>query len=361
MISTLIDPSTQPHGWPVIGHDRAVQMLKHTLERDLLTHAYLFTGPTGVGKRTLALSFAMTLNCQADPPPGSPWPIAPCGLCSSCGRTRRGEHPDVIEVNLETQAAALAEEGGKSKAAPKELRIDTIREMQHTVGLSPYSGRWKVYILGDADRLNEEAANCLLKTLEEPPSQTILVLVAPDDASVLPTISSRCAHVALRPLSRNSVASSLESQWSAEPEQAQKLAALSGGRLGWAVTMARDVSAMTQRGKALEDMALISGGTLLERIEVASRYAKRFTDARPEVYAAFDTWEGWWRDVLVVTASNPELVMNIDQLTTLNAVARRVPTAGAHDAIRLIQQTRAQLLENVNPRLALEALTIGLP
>src|SRR5438309_10731140 len=121
----------------------------------------------------------------------------------------RGEHPDVVEVNLETQAAALAEEGGKKSPPPKEIRIDTIRNLQHTVGLSPYMGRWKVYIIGDADRLNEEAANCLLKTLEEPPAQTVLILLAPGEASVLPTVSSRCIQVPLRLLSRSAVAAAL--------------------------------------------------------------------------------------------------------------------------------------------------------
>lgn len=351
----------QPSGWPVIGHDRAVTMLRRSISDDLLSHAYLFTGPASTGKRTLALVFAMALNCEADAPEGQQGPDVPCGLCASCSRILRGEHPDLTEVNLATQAAALAEEGGRRAAPPKELRIDTIREMQHTVGLSPYSGRWKVYILGDADRMNEEAANCLLKTLEEPPSHTILILLAPDEAPVLPTISSRCIQVPLRPLSRQLIASGLVQEWGAEREQAEKLAALSGGRLGWAVTMLTNPSGLSLRGEALEEMAMLSGSTILDRINAASRYAKRFTDARPELYAALDTWEGWWRDVLVVRSDAPELVMNVDQLTTLNSLARRVSTERAHEAITLIQRTRRQLQENVNPRLALEALTLGLP
>src|SRR5438552_7192268 len=227
------DESTQTLNWPVVGNERAVSMLRRSIRTGLLSHAYLFTGPAGVGKRTLALAFAATLNCQAAPPEGSAVPDAPCGLCSSCSRVARGEHPDVMEINLETQAAALAEEGGNKSTPPKELRIDTVREIQRTVGLSPYSGRWKVYIIGDADRMNEEAANCLLKTLEEPPAQTILILLAPDESSVLPTIASRCTIVSLRLLPRELAARSLEARWGAERETAEKLAALSGGRLGW--------------------------------------------------------------------------------------------------------------------------------
>jgi DNA polymerase III subunit delta' len=352
--------STQESGWPIVGHDQAVSVLRRSITSDLLSHAYIFTGTPGVGKRTLAMAFAMTLNCEAEPPEGSELPDVPCGYCSSCSRILRGEHPDVTEINLETQAAMLAEEGSK-RAPAKELRIDSIRELQRTVGLSPYSGRWKVYIIGDAQKMNEEAANCLLKTLEEPPPHTILILLAPDEASVLPTIFSRCMHIPLRLLPRTLVASSLEKEWRAEPEHAEHLAALSGGRLGWAVSMLRDRNKLEHRSRALEDIAVLSGSTILDRVNAAAKYAKKFTDARPELYATLDTWEGWWRDVLVVKAGVPELAMNADQLPALESVARRVSAQRAYQAIELIQQTRQQLQENVHPRLALEALAMGLP
>jgi DNA polymerase III subunit delta' len=370
-----IDPKSQASGWPVIGHDHAISMLKSSIRRDLLSHAYLITGPAGVGKRTLALALAMTLNCQAEVeadsassivhPSQAQYPssivLSPCGLCSSCSRTRRGEHPDVLEVDLETQAELL-DEGGRGKSGPaKELKIDTIRELQRTVGLSPYSGRWKIYIIGDAERLNDEAANCLLKTLEEPPAQTMLVMLAPDETSVLPTISSRCAHISLRPLPRDLVRASLVEHWGADPEQATQLAALSGGRLGWAVSMLQDRNGLALRSAALQDMAALSGSPISDRINAATRYAKKFTDARPELYATLDIWEGWWRDVIVANAAASDLVMNVDQLPTLTSIARRVPVERAHAAIELIQATRRQLQENVNPRLALEALTLGLP
>src|SRR3954468_24273049 len=113
---------SQPSGWPVVGQERAITMLRRSIRDNLLTHAYLFTGPPGVGKRTLALAFAMALNCEAEPPAGASRPDSPCGLCPSCGRTLRGQHPDVIEVNLETQAA-LNEESGKGKTpTARELK-----------------------------------------------------------------------------------------------------------------------------------------------------------------------------------------------------------------------------------------------
>src|SRR5436189_6277310 len=121
--------ATQESGWPIIGHEQAVGVLRRSIKNELLSHAYIFTGTPGVGKHTLATVFAMTLNCEAEPPEGSKWPDAPCGYCSSCSRILRGEHPDVVEINLETQAAMLAEGGGTTGPA-KELRVASIREFE---------------------------------------------------------------------------------------------------------------------------------------------------------------------------------------------------------------------------------------
>jgi DNA polymerase-3 subunit delta' len=263
-------------------------------------------------------------------------------------------------MNLEIQAQLLGE-GGKKGAPSRELRIDVVRDMQASIGLNPHSARRKVYIIGDADRLNEEASNCLLKTLEEPPDHSMLVLLAPDEDSVLPTISSRCVQLQFRPMSRGAVASSLTSVWGAEEEQAETLAALSGGRLGYAVELLGNEHALARRRAALEEAAILTGAPVLDRVEAAAKYAKRYTDARAELFDMLDEWETWWRDVMVVKVGAGDLAVSVDQLSSLNSIARRTPVSKAASAVRLIQQTRKQLLENVNPRLALEALTLGLP
>ncbi len=357
---TSITP--QASGWPVIGHDRPIAMLRKALRTGNLPHAYLFAGPDGVGKRTMALAFAMSLNCQGETPAGQPWPDVPCGICPSCSRVARNAHHDLVEINLETQAKAQGDGGSKSKTGPsKELKIDAIREMQSTVGLSPYSGRWKIYIIGDAERLNDEASNCMLKTLEEPPAHTILMLLASDEAAVLPTVASRCFILPLRSLPSHTVRDALERYWGAEREQAEVLAALSGGRLGYAVSLMEDRESLNRRRRALEELSLISGAAINDRVNAASKLAKMFTEARPELYEMLDTWEGWWRDVMVVASSSPELVVNIDHLSTLRSLARKNNASHAVSAVRLIHDTKQQLMENVNPRLAFESLALGLP
>ncbi|HEX8598677.1 MAG TPA: DNA polymerase III subunit delta' [Chloroflexia bacterium] len=350
----------QPSGWPVIGHDQPITILRRSLRTGRLSHAYLFTGPDGVGKRTVALALAMAVNCLGETPAGQPWPDIPCLLCPSCARIMRGAHPDVTEISLEAQTQ-LQGDSGKKGAPSRELRIDVVRDMQSSIGLNPHTARRKVYLIGDADRLNEEASNCLLKTLEEPPEHSMLVLLAPDEESVLPTISSRCVQVQFRPFSRSLVASSLTNVWGAEEEQAETLAALSGGRLGYAVDLLGNEQALSRRRSALEEAALLTGAPVLDRIEAAAKYAKRYTDARSELFEMLDEWETWWRDVMVVKVGASNLAVSVDQLPSLGSIARRTPVAKAAGAVRLIQQTRKQLLENVNPRLALEALTLGLP
>ena len=350
----------QASGWPVVGHDRVIGVLRRSLRSGRVSHAYLLTGPPGVGRRTLALIFAMALNCQASAGEGGALPDVPCGMCAACTRIMRGTHPDVTVIDLETQHRE--ESGGRGKAPPaKELKIDTVRELVASIGLRPHSGRFRVYIIGDADRLSEEAANCLLKTLEEPPAHAVLVLIAPDESSVLPTISSRCVHLPIRPLPEEVVASGLVRFWEAEPEQAELLARLCRGRLGAAVEMLHDREALAKRRRALEKLSLLQGEPVADRIREAAEWARLFTDARADLFSMLDTWEGWWRDVLLVGAAADELAANTDQLPALRSTASRVPVGKAAAAVRLIQRTRQQLNENVNPRLALEALALGLP
>ena len=361
-MSLTYDPETYSAGWPIVGHERAVETLRRILRSGTVPHAYLFAGPPGSGKRTLALAFAMALNCQADAAAGQPWPDAPCGLCASCSRIARGAHPDLVEINLETQARNSSDGASRTRTGPaKELRIDVIREMQDTVGLTPHSGRWRVVIIGDAERLNEEASNCLLKTLEEPPGHTVLMLLASDEGLVLPTVASRCFVVPLHGLPRATIAGALRERWHAEREQADLAASLADGRLGRAVGLLERPDAMARRKVALEEAAVLVGAGVLERIAAATRLAKMYTDDRAGLHDYLDTWESWWRDVMASGAGAQELVMGIDQASTIASTARRISPERAAAAAGLVQHARQQLQENVNPRLALEALTLGLP
>jgi DNA polymerase III subunit delta' len=345
-------------GWPVVGNEGAVQMLRRAVSRGMLNHAYLFVGPKGSGKRLLARTFAQAVNCEVSGDELASG--APCGLCSQCSRIRSGAHPDVAFFDLETQAAA-AGAGGKKVAPQKELRIETVRQLQDGLALRPYSARRKIYIIGDADRMNEEAANCLLKSLEEPPSHSILVLLASDESSVLPTTYSRCTYVPLRTVAREEITIYLQSDRGVEEERARLLSSLAGGRVGSAITLLESPETLAARSRALQELATLKGATVVDRLDASARLAKMFTDARSELYDLLDTWELWFRDLLVTSAGAADLLMNVDQRPALASQAGKLDAEAALQAVQLVSVTRRQLAENVNPRLALEALTLGLP
>ena len=164
-------------GWGVIGHDWAVDLLRSSLSAGRIAHAYLLSGPPQIGKRTLAQALAQALNCAE--------PDRPCGRCPSCLKIARGIHPDV---------RLIAGEG-----AGGNIRIEQIRALQHEAVLAPYEGRYRVFVVRQMEQATLEAANSLLKTLEEPPAQVILVLT-PLQRALPKTIVSGCSTCGLRPV-----------------------------------------------------------------------------------------------------------------------------------------------------------------
>lgn len=150
--------------WKVVGQTRAVSLLQHSLERGLLAHAYLFVGPPHVGKMTLALNLAQALNCEAAAPP--------CGECAACQKIALVKHADVQVIGLVDGSNSVE---ARSRA---EIGIDQIREIQHSSSLPPFEGRYKVFIIDGAELLSTEAANCLLKTLEEPVDRVMFILLS---------------------------------------------------------------------------------------------------------------------------------------------------------------------------------------
>jgi DNA polymerase III subunit delta' len=203
------------------GHDAVVEQFRRALERGRMASSFLFVGPSGIGKRTFALALARTLLCQARPEAA----MDPCGECESCVQVAAGTHPDLLQVAKPKDKSDL----------PVALfigdRDHRMREgLCHDIGLKPYMGGRKVAIIDDADYMNEEGANCLLKTLEEPPPRSVLILVGTSPARQLPTIRSRCQLVRFQPLPEPIVARLLLAQGhAADAAEAARLAAHAEG------------------------------------------------------------------------------------------------------------------------------------
>lgn len=319
--------------WQVVGHKWAVDLLKRSLASERVAHAYLLTGPPQIGKRSLALNFAQALNCLDQE--------KPCGQCLACSKIAHGSHPDVQVIQGEGRT----------------IKIDQMRTLRHEAALFPLEGRWKVYIIRQMEQATAEAANCLLKTLEEPPSHVILMLTASEAEALLPTIVSRCQVLNLRPLATETVQRSLQERWGVDAKRAQLLARLSGGRLGWAVAAGQDDAILDRREKHLDEMMELMGQGRVERMG----YARQLSHNPEAVRELLHLWLSWWRDLLLTASGSSAAIVNIDRGGTLRVQAQRYSLAQVRDFVKALRAAAWRLEHNANTRLTLEVLMLGLP
>jgi len=333
--------------WQVVGQSRAVSLLQRSLEREALAHAYLFIGPPHVGKMALALNLAQALNCEAAEPP--------CGVCDSCQKIASTKYADV-------QIIGLTSNGDSAEAKPRaEIGIDQIREMQHSSSLPPFGGKYKVFIIDGAELMSIEAANCLLKTLEEPVGKVIFILLTVNERLLPATVISRCQRLELPPIAASEVEAALNSGLGIEPGKAKLLAGLCHGCPGWAISATLDDSLLQQRAERLNRLLDIINADYEERFTYAAELATQFSQSRAEVQEVLDLWLEWWRDLLLVKVGCNDAITNVDQLATLLEMVRGYTLAQIKAVINSIQSAGEQLKQNANPRLVLEVLMLSIP
>jgi DNA polymerase-3 subunit delta' len=328
--------------WQIVGQSRAVALLQHSLEQGVMAHAYLLVGPPHVGKMTLALNLARAANCQGAEPP--------CGECDACQKIASGRHADVQVIGLDSS--------DKSRA---EIGIDQVKEMQHSSSLSPFEGRYKIFIIDGAELLSTEAANCLLKTLEEPAEGVIFILLTVSESVLPATVVSRCQRLELRPLPTSQVGVALSEGWGVEPKKAELLARLSHGCLGWAISAADDDSLLQQRNQRLDRLIGITNADYEERFDYVNQLVAWFSQSRSLVQEILNLWLDWWRDLLLVRLGCGDDITNIDRKETLTGQAQGYSLAEVRAFIGSIQAAGEQLKKNANPRLVLEVLMLSLP
>ncbi|MGQ0605035.1 MAG: DNA polymerase III subunit delta' [Anaerolineales bacterium] len=350
----------------LIGHEWVVELLQRDLAHDRVRHTYLFTGPEGVGKRTLAAEFARALLCQQ-----SLSEATPCGQCRHCTLVAKGSHPDLFTI-----APILS---GK-RVRTEKIKIEPVRQLIYDLILKPVEAKRRVARLLNFDAANEQTQNALLKTLEEPPNNVVLLLTAESTEALLPTIVSRCEVIALRPLSLGTVRDALITQWMVAAEQADLLAHLSGGRLGWAARMAQDGEALEERTQKLNDLRALLRASRVERFAYAEKLARENTLDRVQDTLAL--WQSFWRDVLLMTVGAaapqsgeretrgvsqaqaplaPAPLANPDRSEDIHALARTLTPQDSHHALTALRETSELLERNINARLALEVLLLDWP
>ncbi len=325
--------------WPIFGHHWAVDLLDRGLRAGRLPHALLLAGPSQIGKRTLATALAAALICPAAE--------KPCGQCRACRLAAQGVHPDVRLV--------AADDSGSGRDGV--LKIDQIRELQREASLAPMEARHKVFVLRELERANLPAANALLKTLEEPPAHTVLILTSARPHALLPTIISRCQVLPLRGLAQREVSDALASHWGADRPQAELLARLAQGRLGWAVQRLTDERAWGERAQRLAEARGLPSQSRVQRLA----YAEELSRAPAALQPALALWISWWRDVLLVQQGCSDAVRNIDLAAELAQQAARFDPSQVQRYLARLQAAPTQINQNVNARLLLETLMLHIP
>ncbi len=326
----------------MLGHEWAVHMLQEHITQNKLRHAYLITGPEGIGKRTLALRLAQTINCTQPPAPGEP-----CGVCPNCRRLAKMQHPDLSVVQSERVGGTL--------------KVDQVRELQHDLALSPYEARYRVALLLRFEEAHPSAANALLKTLEEPGPQVILALTADSPESLLPTIVSRCETLRLAPVPLDKAAEGLQTHWGLPLEKARLLAHLSGGRPGIALNLNEQPELLEQRQNWLNEHIRLLAIGRLERFIYADPQLNPITKDKESLRQVLGLWLSFWRDVMLCSIGAEAPLINLDRAEEISIISQRAHLAGARKAVAAIGHTLALLDTNVNTRLALEVLMLDLP
>ena len=324
--------------WQVIGQEKILSVLEYGLKTDAMAHAYLLVGPRHVGKGTLATNLAQALTCDGPEPP--------CGQCRSCQRIREGKHPDVTTTGLDSRT---------------EIGIDDIRGLQRLANLPPYEGKCKVFIIDGAESLSTEAANALLKILEEPPPKVVWLLLAAEEERLLPTITSRCQRLELKPVPSERVQETLVNSYNVDGDKAKLLTQLCHGRLGWALSALTDRDMLEQRSQRIEELASLLTAGIGQRFAYAQELASQFGQDRKAGWEITELWVDWWRDLMLIRGGCQEAIINVDFEKVLEEQASASSLSEIKEFLTNLGSLQEAISRNVNPRLALEWLMLNMP
>lgn len=319
----------------VLGHSRCIELLKRAIRKDKVVHSYLFLGNEGIGKKYVALQFAKVLNClnremeKEDA----------CDHCLSCKKIDHGLHPDVLLVEPEGQT----------------LKVDQVRQMQRDLAYRPYEGERRVCILTAADRMAPHMSNTLLKTLEEPPLHTVIILLANHRKLLLPTILSRCQPIRFHPLPIPLVSKWLMEQKGLNEEEAHLLASLSEGSPGKALEIQEEIRQVSREEllKGLVGLQWLS-------FEKKESWAESLPSQRENLLLVLEVAKTLLRDLVMVKTLKPDpKLIHSDLLPQMQTLAMEWSLSSLLNRIAILHQTTLAIRSNANTTLALEAMMLS--
>ena len=309
----------------IIGHQQQIRLLENAIQHQRVAHAYLFGGPEGVGKKQVAQIFARIMLCELN---------SGCGHCNSCANTAAGSHPDYHTIQA----------GGDS------IKIEQIRELQSQLVLRSFSGRGKICLIDGADLMTREAANALLKTLEEPVAGTFIILISSHPELLLPTILSRCQKITFSRLPQQELARHLCQELSVTPTAATVLAAISDGSFSKALGQNQDLY-LKKRVELIQALSALSATSTIQTFEFA-QYLKGEKILLEEILGIFEIF---FRDLLLHKQGQPQTAMiNQDLMPLIQQQAEVLSTPQILTNIEAVDQARRNLARNINVHLAMD-------
>lgn len=318
----------------ILGQEGIKEHLRNAIDTKKVSHAYIMTGEEGMGRKSLAHAFALTLLCEKG---GS----EPCMRCHACKQVLSDSHPDLIHVTHEK---------------PGSIGVDDIREqIQDTILVRPYSSYYKIYIVDEAEKMTVQAQNALLKTIEEPPSYAVIILLTTNQDIFLPTILSRCVQLNLKPLRDSVVKEYLIGKLGVTEHQAAVYAAFARGNMGRAIHLADSEEFQDLYRKMLFLMVNLKDMDVSELLD----YIKVLVEENMDIYECLDFMQLWYRDILMYKVTRDmNLLVFKNEYNSINEMSEKCGYDGFEKILQAIDKAKARLDANVNRDLALELMLL---
>lgn len=320
----------------ILGHEMIKEHFQKAIEAQKVSHAYILAGEAGMGRKSLANAFALTLLCEKGK-------NQPCMECHACKQVLSGNHPDLIYLQHEK---------------PASIGVDDIRvQINGTMMIRPYSSFYKIYILDETEKMTVQAQNALLKTIEEPPSYAVIVLLTTNPDSFLPTMISRCVQLKLRPLPDHVITGYLVGKLGVSQSDAQLYTAFSRGNMGKAIKLMD-----SQEFRLMYDQLLLLLRSIKEMdISQLLEGIRKIKEDNLDIYECLDFMQMWYRDALMFKVTkDANLLIFKDEYTAINDMSKRIDYHGFGNVLEAIDKTRVRLNANVNMELAMELMLLAM-
>ena len=318
----------------ILGHEQIKDHFRNAVQTGKVSHAYILSGEAGMGRKSLANAFALNLLCEKGLPD-------PCMQCHACKQVLAGSHPDLIYVTHEK---------------PASIGVDDIRDrINDTILVRPYSSYYKIYIVDEAEKMTVQAQNALLKTIEEPPSYAVILLLTTNPDAFLPTILSRCVQLKLKPLKDVVVKEYLIQSLGVEESQAEIYAAFARGNLGKAIHLAESEDFKRMYDEILHMLKHLKEADISELLD----YIHKLREENLDIYSCLDFMQMWYRDVLMYkTTKDINLLIFKDEFSTIKSMSTVSGYEGLERILEAIDKARIRLDANVNTELVMELMLL---